>query len=325
MLKKLNFKAIFCLFVLVVPLSLSGLKIRAEEQEAAEASKQRTLKIASWNIKHLGKTKAGIRKPKDSKKPNHVTNKTLGKIAEIIKVSEFDLIAIQEYTDHDVEKVVKKALLALLNAEPSKKNWDGIASSNTGGEKYLILYRTDSVTPINPKIMIYEDWNIKMERLPGYCSFETTDKGFDFTIIICHNRTWKKKPEENGAIEDAKYLYDVHEGVQERLRAEDNDIILLGDFNIEDNHAEHFKELMNDSIANAISFRKDTMISTGKKSLDNIFYPCDKDQGLTLKGADVIGSVDSDVMGLIVIDKMISDHYPVWAIFDIPKVDNDAP
>ena len=310
MLRKLNFKVIFCLFVLVLPLTLSGLGIRAEEQEAAEESKRRALKIASWNIQNLGLTKAGIRSSDSAKA--HKRDKTMGKIAEIIETAKIDLVAIQEYKDHGVEKIVKQKLL-----EKFPDNWAGIASSNTGGEKYLILYNEDIVKPMNPKIRIYEDWGIKMERLPGYCSFKTTQGSFDFTIITCHNRPWKK-----GAAEDADFLSHVYEKVRKRLDTEDNDIILLGDFNIEEDYTSieegrkgHFSELIDAGIKNTISFQEDTMVSESNESnLDNIFYLQGKD--LELESSGVIRSA--------FIDKRVSDHYPVWTTFKIPEVDNDA-
>ena len=262
------------------------------------------IKIASWNIENLGETKAIGKKHN----PDNGTKSTMSKIAEIILKGKFDLVAIQEYTDKGVEKFVKDELL-----EEFPDNWCSIASSNTGCEKYLILYRKDRVTPINPKIMIYDDWDIKMERLPGYCSFKTTKGDFDFTIITCHNRTWK-----DGAEEDAKFLDDVYKGVQERLGTDDNDIILLGDFNIHHDHTDHFKELTGKGFKNAICFDVDTMRSGSNNSnLDNIFYIKCKD--LTLGP-----SLEKDHTPLFD-DKRISDHYPVWAIFDIPEVDNDAP
>ena len=101
MLRKLNFKTIFCLFVLVFPLTLSELEIRAAEQETTEESKRRTLKIASWNIQQLGQTKAGLKDTASSEE--HRNNKTLRKIAYIIENmienQEIDLIAIQEVQD----------------------------------------------------------------------------------------------------------------------------------------------------------------------------------------------------------------------------------
>ncbi len=317
MLKKLNFKVTFCLFVLMFPLTLSSLGVRAEEQETAEESKKRTLKIVSWNIQNLGQSKAGFRSSESSKA--HARDKTLGKIAEIIRVAEIDLIAIQEYTDHGVEPVVKNKFLQQF---PEEENWCGIASSNTGGEKYLILYRKDIVKPINPKIRIYEDWDLEMERLPGYCTFQTEDGSFDFTIITCHNRTWG-----NGAKKDAKFLYEVYKGVQARLGAEDNDIIILGDFNIKHEHELHFGELKDEGFfKQAIGFEEDTMVSKENKSnLDNIFYientientGLERNTGLDFKRSGVIRSP--------FIDKRVSDHYPVWVIFKIPEVDKDAP
>ncbi len=261
------------------------------------------IKIASWNIQNLGLTKAGIRSSGGAEA--HKRDKTMGKIAEIIRTAKIDLIAIQEYTDHGVKKEVKEKFLQEF---PEEENWCGIASSNTGGEKYLILYNKDIVTPKNPKIRIYDDWNIKMERLPGYCTFQTKNGNFDFTIITCHNRTWEK-----GAEEDATFLDDVYGGVKEELGAEDNDIIVLGDFNIKNEHQVHFEELKGKGFEETIDFKEDTMVSESNESnLDNIFYLKNKD--LDLKRSGVIRSA--------CIDKRVSDHYPVWVTFEITGDDD---
>lgn len=257
------------------------------------------IKIASWNIENFGQTKAGLENGK------HEENNTIGRIAEIIKIEKIDLIAIQEYTDHGVEKAVKNKLLTKFSDD-----WAGIASSNTGCEKYLIVYNTKTVKPVqkHSKIRIYDDWNITMERLPGYCSFEAIDGSFDFTIITCHNRTWEK-----GAEEEAKLLDNVYEGVQDELSTDDNDIILLGDFNIKNQHKVHFTELIGKGFEETIDFKADTMVSKSNESnLDNIFYPTDQD--LTLIGSGVIRSV--------FIDETVSDHYPVWATFKILQDDD---
>ena len=54
MMEKLNFKAVFCLFVLVLPLTLSDLEIRADGQDVSTVPAEETIKIATWNIESFG-------------------------------------------------------------------------------------------------------------------------------------------------------------------------------------------------------------------------------------------------------------------------------
>ena len=276
------------------------------------------IKIASWNIQQFGKAKAFGE--------NHEQNNTLGKIANIIKKGKYDLIVIQEVQDKKRRALPK--LLKTLGA-----GWEYVESERTGPgtkkEQYAIFFKCrklrpkDPIDPLMPRYTIHLYRDIEMERLPefgmkrlpGYCSFETTDGSFDFTIITFHNRTWEK-----GACEDADFLDDIHDGVQKELGAEDNDILLLGDFNIEAEYEKHFNELTDIGIKNAIPFGTDTMVSENDSTLDNIFYLKCKD--LTLKRSDSLEFDDHDEFGKGY-DKRISDHYPVWATFEIPKVDND--
>ena len=157
-----------------------------------------------------------------------------------------------------------------------------------------------------------------MESLPGYCSFKTVEDNLDFTIIVCHNRTWK-----NGAAEDADFLDDACDGVQKELGAEDNDIIVLGDFNIHGDYERKFGQLKKKGFKEAITFKTDTMLSkTNNSTLDNIFYLEGTDLGFKSSDAfEFDGKEGDDIFKNYPKEgndfKKISDHYPVWATFDM--------
>lgn len=270
------------------------------------------IKIASWNIENFGQAKAGLRGNRHKGDEKEGRKATLERIVEIIEEMEVDLIAIQEVEDKN-RKTLPKLLCTL------GEGWNYVESERTGEEQYAIFFKHDKLEPdrLTPKgrMPLYDVKEAgrpkKMKRLPGYCSFETKEGSFDFTIITCHNRTWG-----DGAAEDAKYLDDVYKGVQRILGAEDNDIILLGDFNIEKEYKKRFNELLELGIKEAVTFGTDTMLSKSNSStVDNIFYPKDMDLTLT----DFLEKSDEPPFD----DEMISDHYPVWATFDIPEVDED--
>ena len=267
------------------------------------------LKIASWNIRKFGPAKAGL------KGGDHEKKDTLGKIAGIINGGKFDLIAIQEVQDKDF-----RTLPELL--ETLCECWDYVESGRTGPgrqkEQYAIFFNSQKLRlklqlGLKKTMSLYDDWNVEMKRLPGYCSFEAKDGSFDFTIITFHNSTWG-----DGAEKEAELLDNIYDGVQKRLGAEDNDILLLGDFNVEKNYEDHFDELTGKGFKETIPFGTDTMWSGSNKStLDNIFYL--KAQDLKLKSFDVLEFDNEFGEGY---DQKISDHYPVWATFEI-KEDDD--
>ena len=262
------------------------------------------IKIASWNIEDFGPTKAGIkgRGNEDSKRFN-----VIGEIAKIIKELEVDLIVIQEVSD--VQRKTLPKLSSILG-----EDWDYVESKTTGDEQYAIFFKPRKLRPkfhFGREIYLYNKcwYTDNMKRLPGYCGFETVDGSFDFIIVTFHNNTWDK-----GAEEQAQRLYNIYVRVYNRLGARDNDIILLGDFNIEDEYRRYFRNLLNVGIKNAIIFGTDTMLSKSNSStVDNIFYRKDKDLEIEESGS-VQCAFDDD---------KISDHYPVWATFKIPEFDDD--
>ena len=86
MLRKLNFKTLFYLFLLVLPLALSGIEARAAQHENVDSQKRSKLKFAAWNIRDMS----------DSSRDD----KELGKIVGIL--ATYDFIAISEVLDSDV-------------------------------------------------------------------------------------------------------------------------------------------------------------------------------------------------------------------------------
>ena len=82
MLRKLNFRAIFCLLVFVFPFTFLDIEIQAEGRESSDDFKSETLKLAAWNIEKLGY---------NVKKRKHAD---LQKMADVL--SRYHFIAITE-------------------------------------------------------------------------------------------------------------------------------------------------------------------------------------------------------------------------------------
>ena len=188
------------------------------------------IKIASWNIRQFGQTKAGINESKSertkARTEYHRTNDTIGKIAEIIKKGKFDVVAIQEVQDKYLKTLPK--LLETLGA-----NWKYIESKRTGRgrkEQYTIFFNPVKLTP-KDTIHLYDDmeddWD-NFSRDPGYASFSYQD--FEFIIIMCHLDS-----QQHAAYETAR-LDDVYEAVKRKTG--NSNIFVLGDFNLEDGPAD---------------------------------------------------------------------------------------
>ena len=274
------------------------------------------IKIASWNIQQFGQTKAGINKSKNEKikarTEYHKTNDTIGKIAEIIKQGKFDVVAIQEVQDAKFETLPE--LSAALGSD-----WEYIESERTGRgkkEQYAIFFKPALLKP-KDTIHLYDDmedgWD-HFSRDPGYAIFSYRD--FEFILITCH-----LDPAQHAAYETER-LDDVYEVVKRKTG--NPNIFILGDFNLEEGPADiAFRD---DGLLDAENYPKmkavldathDTTVAgkNDETTYDNILF----DSGqFELKEKGVYRFDDEFGEGY---DKAISDHYPVWAIFEIPDVE----
>ena len=281
------------------------------------------LKIASWNIEKFGRTKAGLEN-EDSERYN-----VIGKIAHIIenmiKNEKIDLIAIQEVQDADYKTLLE--LLKVLGEE----DWEYIESERTGRgtqqEQYAIFFnRKKLVSKIPTKdtkcsddledskdtkiIYLYDDKSDHFSRDPGYASFCYGD--FEFVVIICH-----LDPKQHAAYE-AERLDDVYDAVKRETGS--SHIFVVGDFNLEEGpHDIAFRVdglLKSSNMRAALDENYDTTVGAEHKTFDNILFDSKK---FKLENQNVCrfdGRFGKKY------DRKISDHYPVWAIFEI-LVDNE--
>jgi len=324
MLRKFNFKAIFCLFLFVLPLTLPGVGIRAEGHDA-EAEEKDTLRLAVWNIRRFGHIE-------QVRCENH-----LEIIAEVI--SQYDLVVIVEFMDTEIDVVEgKKAklkdgskqsdFLRLLDLLPNKKYGYRIskeAGKGFGGnERYAVLFNRNLVFVVTEGVTD-QDPDDKFTRNPYWITFKAGN--FDFTIIANHiyygdddDAAVNRRQIE---IEDLKKLYHT---IQEKDEKE-NDILVVGDFNLlpgdksfewsggaSDNLWENVKPL----------FDKDgegTTLSKTPKLYDNIFFDTKELREYHESALDKfhITYFDGDKR----VARRVSDHLPVTAEFKIRLKDDD--
>ena len=174
-----------------------------------------TLLLATWNIRKFG----------DNRR-----SESLHYIAEII--SRFDLVAIQEITN-DMTGLEK--LVALLGP-----NWDYIVTDSTegksgGGERMAFIYDKCKVffrkmageIVLPDSKLIDKDNNWQFARTPFTVAFQAG--WFRFVLTTVHVYYGKNTAEDSRRVQEINAISDF---LKARAKKEDENYILLGDFNI---------------------------------------------------------------------------------------------
>jgi len=166
------------------------------------------VKVVSWNIENLGKSKS---------------ESTITFIATT--VNDFDIVAIQEVVAGPGGAQAVARLADELNRKGSK--WDYVISDPTSSsayktERYAFLWKTAKIKKIG-KAWLEQKYHLEIDREPYYCTFQYENK--QFTIANFHAITKSKQPET-----EIKYF--------KFLPAEypDLNLLFVGDFNCPQSH-----------------------------------------------------------------------------------------
>jgi deoxyribonuclease-1-like protein len=203
-----------------------GNSYKTNENEAAHVKNEEVLikrsnstvtgnehSIASWNIKELGKTK---------------NQEEIHDIAQIIR--DFDLVLIQEVVGKDpagIQAVAK--IVDELNRMGFK--WDYSVSDPTHSpsanksERYGFLWKTSRVS-LKGRPRLDTELSDVCDREPYIGKFLFKNQSEPISVINFHSRVHDNHPEN-----EIFYL----QNYQERL--ETTNIIVGGDFNLDDKHA----------------------------------------------------------------------------------------
>ena len=170
------------------------------------------LKIMSWNIENLGKSKSDY---------------TLIFISNTIK--NFDIIALQEVVAGYCGAQTVAKLADELNRSESK--WDYVVSNPTTSsayktERYAFIWKTKNIKKLGEP-WLEQKYNLEIDREPFFCSFEYNKK--QFTLVNFHAITKSKQPETE--IKYFKFLPQEYP-----LK----NLIFLGDFNCPQSHTVFF-------------------------------------------------------------------------------------
>jgi len=256
-----------------------------------------TIRIASFNIQVFGNTKAS--------KPY-----VMQELADI--VNQFDVVAIQEIRSKN--EFLIPNFVQLVNQ--SGRRFDHVIGPRIGyttsKEQYIFLFDTERIEVDRQSIYTVGDRDGLLHREPLVATFRTRgvdpDNAFTFTLVNMHT-------DPDVAAEEMDVLAEVYRVVRRSSRGED-DIILLGDFNVDDRHLGRLGQLsgitpliagvwtntrQNKQYDNLIIHKPSTTEYVGHSGVFDFM----RFKNLSLKQA-----------------LQVSDHFPVWAEFSIYELDS---
>ncbi len=250
------------------------------------------IRIASFNIEAFGNTKAA----KDY---------VMVRLADIVR--KFDIVAIQEIRSQN-EYLIPK-FVELVN-QPGRR-YDHVIGPRLGRtvskEQFVYIFDTDRIDVDRQSVYTISDPDDLMHREPLVATFMVRgvnpDEAFTFTLVNIHT-----DPNARDLAIELDALAEVYRVVRRSVRQED-DVILVGDFNADDRHLQRLGQLPG-------IFPLIAGVSTNTrqdKQYDNIIVH----QSSTTEYTGQSGVFD--VMRNYNLNEAqaleISDHFPVWAEF----------
>ena len=250
------------------------------------------IRVASFNIQVFGTSK--LNNPR-----------VMNVLAEVVR--RFDVVAIQEIRAKTPDVMPK--FLDLINS--TGRHYDFVIGPRLGRtsstEQYAFVFDTATIEVDRNALYTVADPDDLLHREPLVGWFRArgppADQAFTFSLVDIHTDPDETKTELN-------QLDDVFRGVRDDGRAED-DVILLGDLNVDDQHLGQLGEVSNIRwvLAGIASNTR------GNKLYDNILFA----QNATTEFTGRAGVFDLlREFNLTMAEALeVSDHMPVWAEFSI--------
>lgn len=244
-----------------------------------------SLKILSWNIRDLGKSK---------------DNEEIAFIANQIK--SYDIISIQEVV---AGYGGAQAVAKIVDELNKSGNWDYSISDPTNSssgnisEKYAFVWNTKKAQRVGNS-WLEKKFDAEMEREPFFTRFSFGSK--TITLVDFHARPRESQPET-----EVKYFKFFPEAYPDDI------LVFACDFNLPENHTvfNPIKKLgFKPAIVGQKTSLKKTVDGNGNYLMhekDNIFYDANK---LTLLASGVMDFVPQ--CNNIEEANLISDHLGVW-------------
>jgi endonuclease/exonuclease/phosphatase family metal-dependent hydrolase len=263
--------------------------------------------VASYNIKWLGQSRHD-----------------LDRLATVIR--NFDVCGILEVKNEAEVSKLAKAL-----DQKTGKDWGyvyGIRTHRPGGryhEAYAVVWCRERVQLGNGVISNFWDMEEAYRNDPYIVSFKR--KGFDFSLALVHTR-WGVDPEGD---RESEVLMLAEHITWLRSFLEEKDFILAGDFNYPGTNQAMVEMADNAGLVQIDSNAKSTFKTDGSgyaSSYDHI-YISETDTAEFIQGQCALLDATKYIFGDNSTDHMkksrkeLSDHLPVWAVFDVTAPDDD--
>ena len=259
-----------------------------------------TVRLASWNIRFFS---TGSRDDTE-----------LQQISQVLL--NYDFIAIMELRDEEVLQRTQ-TILASLGRNYNYEISIPLGASNP--ERYAFLYDADIMQVLTPG-QVYPDPNDDFIREPYYATFRAGQ--FDFTIIVVHVIFGQTVGQRQAEI---LLLDDVCNAVQ-AADLDEQDVLLVGDFNREPDDAVAYADLFAmPAMINVFNLPDKSHIKDSSL-YDNIFFQTNYLSEYT--GSNGINRFDETMFANddAAANLAVSDHRPVWAEFStISDDDPDVP
>jgi endonuclease/exonuclease/phosphatase family metal-dependent hydrolase len=251
-----------------------------------------TIRIGSFNIQVFGASK--LAKPA-----------VMNVLADVIR--QFDIVAIQEVrakTDDILPRFVD-----LINS--TGRRYDFLIGPRLGRsnskEQYTFVYDTASIEVDRSAMYTVADPDDRLHREPLVAWFRVRgpppEQAFTFSLVDIHT-----DPDETTQELDA--LADVYRVVRDDGRHED-DVILLGDLNVDDNHLGRMGK-----VPGILATISGQMTNTrGTKQYDNMLFTKTATTEYTGRSGvfDLIRQYNLTTDDAL----QVSDHMPIWSEFSI--------
>ncbi|HEX4000617.1 MAG TPA: endonuclease/exonuclease/phosphatase [Pirellulales bacterium] len=279
----------------VAPVSPPGDQMAAADGMVPFARQGNTIRIASYDIQAFGPAKFG--QPLAMKV-----------IVELLR--RFDVIALEEVRSPRDDQMPR--LVELLNA--TGRHYDFVIGPRQGAEEapeqFAIVFDAASVEVDRSTVYTVDDPGRRMAHDPLVASFQVrgpaNDEAFTFTLVDVHVAPEHREAELTALAQVCRAVRSV--SIQGRL---EDDIILAGNFNADDQHLGALGEIPNSTTALAAMPTN----TRGTRMCDNIVF----DRLATTEFTGRAGVVDlMHEFNLSMSQALeVSDHLPIWAEFSI--------
>jgi endonuclease/exonuclease/phosphatase family metal-dependent hydrolase len=272
----------FALFLILLVLVFSPVS-------GEDPSSPQTIKIMSFNIQTFG-----------------VTKMSRPEVVEILVglVSQADIIAVQEVRSVRIDPVQR--FMALL---PEKYGYvigprEGRSSSK---EQYWVIYDTEKFIVLEQDS--WPDEEDIFERSPFSVYFRTSG-AFDFTLIDNHIRPSDAENEIRALPAVITYYVDLWN---------DPDVLVMGDFNAD---GRYFDKTLLYSIFPKDKYQiiftdEDTTVAASRNTYDRFIITSSASDFFTGNFGVIRFDEVYDFSGYSIRPSQVSDHYPIWAEFNL--------